>query len=92
MTGRPTISGPSKSVRLLELEATSKANSCQASQMRSGGNGYGVESGERLWAGRCVINNSGHPGLDSCSGVLGFERREWTAEILGDWKLPWHSA
>ena len=53
MAGRPTLSRPSKSVRLLELEATSNANSRQAGQRAAGGGGKRWASVERL------LNSSG---------------------------------
>jgi hypothetical protein len=71
MTGRPTLSRPSKSVRLLELEATSNANSRQASQRCWEEVG---ERGERTAAVQredAQQNNSGNPGSGFCSGVLG---------------------
>jgi hypothetical protein len=56
MAGRPTLSGPWKSVRLLELEATSNnANSRQASQRALGGKWWAsVSSGQQqAAAGGC---------------------------------------
>lgn len=73
MAGRPTLSRPSKSVRLLELEATSNASSRQASQRQVGGKRW-----TRLgWAGcgcgreDAQQGNSGHPGLFFCLRCFG---------------------
>jgi hypothetical protein len=68
MTGRPTFSRPSKSVRLLGARSTVE---CQLSpgqsetQQAVGKRWASVESGQRLWSGkmRNATNNSGHPGL-----------------------------
>ena len=97
MAGRPTLSGPSKSVRLLELEATSNnANSRQASQRA-----LGAKRWASVWGGQQQAtaggtredaqqqSNSGHPGLDLCSGVFGGfrscasgQQRFWESSLL----------
>jgi hypothetical protein len=78
------------SARLLELEATSNANSRQASQRAVGSGGRAwVESGQQRvgGSGKMRSNNKvtqGTLALDLCFGCIWgiSERREWTAKVL----------
>jgi hypothetical protein len=97
MTGRPTLSRPSKSVRLLGARSTVE---CQLSpgqsetQQAVGKRWASVESGQRLWSGkmRNATNNSGHPGLVLLLRCLGVGKARVDSKGSEDCELPWQGA
>jgi hypothetical protein len=97
MTGRPTFSRPSKSVRLLGARSTVE---CQLSpgqsetQQAVGKRWASVESGRRLWSGkmRNATNNSGHPGLVLLLRCLGVGKARVDSKGSEDCELPWQGA